>query len=59
MGSVMEVLAYESTQKLDKAMKKAGMRHQKVVYRDRGTHNWEIFRVELEPGWDHIRSALY
>lgn len=59
MGSVMEALAYESTQKLDKAMKKAGMRHQKVVYRDRGTHNWEIFRVELEPGWDHIRSALY
>lgn len=58
MGSAMEVLTYESTQKLDKAMKKAGMRHQKVVYRDRATHNWEIFRVELEPGWNHIRSAL-
>jgi|GEM_PF-2135471 len=59
MGSAMEVLAYESTQKLDKAMKKAGMRHQKVVYRDRGTHNWEIFRVELEDAWAHIRPALF
>lgn len=59
MGSAMEASTYQCTRDLDKSMRKAGMRHQKVNYRDRGTHNWDTFRVELEPAWSHIKPALY
>ena len=59
MGSAMEASTYQCTRDLDKSMRRAGMSHQKVNFRDRGTHNWDTFRVELEPAWNHIKPALY
>lgn len=59
VGWALEAGTYQCTRDLEKSMKKAGMNHQQVNYRDRGTHNWETFRVELEPAWNHIKPALY
>lgn len=59
VGWALETGTYQCTRDLEKSMKRAGMNHQQVNYRDRGTHNWETFRVELEPAWNHIKPALY
>lgn len=58
IGAYLEMGTYRCTQNLDKAMKKAGMTHQKVDYKVGGAHGWLLFNSMLEPGWNHIKGAL-
>lgn len=58
-GWALEAGTYQCTRDLEASMKKRGMNHQKVTYKDRGTHSWDNFRAELAPAWAHVRSALF
>lgn len=57
-GAYLEMGTYRCTKDLEKAMKKAGMTHQKVEYKTGGAHGWLLFNAMLEPGWNHIKGAL-
>ncbi|MDO5511784.1 alpha/beta hydrolase family protein [Corynebacterium sp.] len=58
-GAVLERGVLMCTEKLDRAMREAGMEHQVVDYAGPGAHNWENYNAQLQPAWDAIRHALY
>lgn len=58
IGAYLEQGTHQCTKKLDAAMKRAGMTHQKVDYKVGGAHGWLLFNSMLEPGWNHIKGAL-
>ncbi|MDO5668699.1 MAG: alpha/beta hydrolase family protein [Corynebacterium sp.] len=58
VGGLLERGVLSCTQELDDAMKRAGITHHKVNYKDGGAHNWIQFNQELAPAWEHIKPAL-
>ncbi|RNE49501.1 alpha/beta hydrolase [Corynebacterium alimapuense] len=58
-GSVLERGVLSCTESLDTAMTDLGMNHQEVHYKGNGTHNWNNYREELSPAWEHVKTALY
>ncbi|MDO5098093.1 MAG: alpha/beta hydrolase family protein [Corynebacterium sp.] len=58
-AAVLEQGTFRCTQKLEQAMKDAGMTHQTVVYQNGGVHNWLLFAQQLGPAWASVKSALY
>lgn len=47
------------TEALDQSMRAHGMDHQVTVLDREGSHNWNVFGAQLEPGWNAVREALY
>lgn len=58
-GSVLERGVLSCTEKLDEAMRDAGMTHQVVDYKGPGVHNWANYNEQLQPAWDAIKGSLY
>ncbi|HHU66882.1 alpha/beta hydrolase-fold protein, partial [Corynebacterium sp.] len=58
-GSVLERGVLSCTEKLDRAMRDAGMTHQVVDYKGPGVHNWANYSEQLQPAWDAIKGSLY
>ncbi|MGP6175617.1 hypothetical protein [Corynebacterium sp. A21] len=58
-GVILERGALTCTQNLVAAMENAGMGHQVVDYTPVGAHNWGTFGVQLVPGWEAVKSAMY
>lgn len=49
----------DCTERLDNAMKEAGMTHQVVHYTTGRIHDWPMYRDEFRPAWDYMRTVLY
>lgn len=58
-GVVLERGALSCTRALDESMRRAGMTHHVVDYKDTGVHNWRNYNEQLQPGWDAVKDALY